>query len=111
VGFGEGRWPSPNCSHFRFFTTAYEIIKRKHTTFYAIGLGYIAEAVLRNRRTVLTMSTALTGQCCVDGIAISLRTNLGRSGTIEILHLPISAEEHATFQHSAQALKDRLSQL
>jgi L-lactate dehydrogenase len=94
-------------------TAAYEIIKRKHATYYAIGLGLltIVEAILRDQRTVLTVSTPMIGQYGVEGIAISLPTIVGGGGAIEILNLPISAEEHAAFQHSAQTLKDRLAQL
>jgi L-lactate dehydrogenase len=94
-------------------TAAYEIIKRKHATYYAIGLGLltIVEAVLRDQRTVLTVSTPMTGQYGVEGIAISLPTIVGRGGAVEILDLPISAEERAAFQHSAQTIKDRLAQL
>jgi L-lactate dehydrogenase len=94
-------------------TAAYEIIKRKHATYYAIGLGLltIVEAILRDQRTVLTVSTPMIGQYGVEGLAISLPTIVGGGGAIEILNLPISAEEHAAFQHSAQTLKDRLAQL
>jgi L-lactate dehydrogenase len=94
-------------------TAAYEIIKRKHATYYAIGLGLltIVEAVLRDQRTVLTVSTPMTGQYGVEGIAISLPTIVGRGGAVEILDLPMSADERAAFQHSAQTLKDRLAQL
>src|SRR5262245_59758077 len=94
-------------------TAAYEIIKRKHATYYTIGLGLltIVEAVLRDQRTVLTVSTPMSGQYGVEGIAISLPTIVGRRGAVEILDLPISTEEHAAFQHSAQTLKDRLAQL
>jgi len=94
-------------------TAAYEIIKRKHATYYAIGLGLltIVEAVLRDQRTVLTVSTPLRGSYGVEGIAISLPTIVGRNGAVEILDLPISDSERAAFQHSAQTLKDRLAQI
>jgi L-lactate dehydrogenase len=94
-------------------TAAYEIIKRKHATYYAIGLGLltIVEAILRDQRTVLTVSTPMMGQYGVEGIAASLPTIVGRNGAIEILNLPISTDERSTFQHSAQTLKDRLAQL
>jgi L-lactate dehydrogenase len=94
-------------------TAAYEIIKRKQATYYAIGLGLLAivEAVLRDQRTVLTVSTPLSGQYGVVGIALSLPTIVGRGGAIEILDLPISVEERAGFQLSAQTLKDRLAQI
>jgi L-lactate dehydrogenase len=68
-------------------TAAYEIIKRKHATYYAIGLGLLAivEAVLRDQHTVLTVCSPLHGQYGVDGIAISLPTIVGRNGIEEVL--------------------------
>ena len=94
-------------------TAAYEIIKRKKATYYAIGLGLltIVEAILRDQHTVLTVSSPLAGQYGVDDIAISLPTIVGRRGAEEMLDLPISAEEQAAFQRSAQTLKERLAQL
>ncbi len=94
-------------------SAAYEIIKRKRATYYAIGLGLltIVEAVLRDQHTVLTVSSPLHGHHGVDGIAISLPTIVGRRGVEEVLTLPLSAEEDAAFRHSAQVLKDRLAQV
>jgi L-lactate dehydrogenase len=94
-------------------TAAYEIIKRKKATYYAIGLGLltIVEAVLRDQNTVLTVCSPLQGQYGVDGIAISLPTIVGRNGIEEVLNLPISEEEAKAFQQSAQTLKERLAQL
>ncbi|MBK9941469.1 MAG: L-lactate dehydrogenase [Kouleothrix sp.] len=94
-------------------TAAYEIIKRKHATYYAIGLGLLAivEAVLRDQHTVLTVCSPLHGQYGVDGIAISLPTIVGRNGIEEVLNLPISAEEQEAFRSSAQTLQTRLAQL
>ncbi|MFL5805464.1 MAG: L-lactate dehydrogenase [Roseiflexaceae bacterium] len=94
-------------------TAAYEIIKRKHATYYAIGLGLLAivEAILSDQRTILTVSTPMSGQYGVEGIAISLPTIVGRHGAAEILDLPIDEDERVAFQNSAQTLKDRLAQL
>jgi L-lactate dehydrogenase len=94
-------------------TAAYEIIKRKNATYYAIGLSLLAivEAIVRDQHTVLTVSSPLQGQHGVAGIAISLPTIVGRAGIEEVLALPISAEEQAAFQRSAQTLKERLAQL
>jgi len=92
---------------------AYEIIRRKRATYYAIGLGLltIVEAVLRDQRTVLTVSTPMAGQYGVRDISISLPTIVGRGGAEEVLNLVIAPEEEQAFRHSAQVLHDRLSQL
>jgi len=94
-------------------TAAYEIIKRKHATYYAIGLGLltIVEAILRDQRTVLTVSTLPGGQYGVEGIAIGLPTIIGRRGVEAVLDLPIGDDERAALQNSAQTLKERLAQI
>ncbi|MCS6888197.1 L-lactate dehydrogenase [Chloroflexus sp.] len=90
---------------------AYEIIKRKRATYYAIGLGLlsIAEAVLRDQHTVMTISSLMTGQYGVADIAISLPTIVGRDGAEEVLNLPLSEQEIALFQRSAAILKENLA--
>ncbi len=91
-------------------TAAYEIIKRKNATYYAIGLGLlsIAEAVLRDQRTVMTVSTPLDGQYGVSGMALSLPTVVGADGVIEVLPIQLSEQEQQQFRHSADTLKGLL---
>ncbi len=90
-------------------TAAYEIIKRKRATYYAIGLGLltIVEAVLRDQHTVLTISSPMYGQYGVHDISISLPTIVGRRGVEEVLTLPLSNEEIAAFQASAALLREQ----
>ena len=88
-------------------TAAYEIIKRKKATYYAIGLGLltIVDTILKDRRSILTVSTPLTGQFGVNDMAISLPSVVGREGMLEVLNIPLDEGEIARFQQSAQALK------
>jgi L-lactate dehydrogenase len=92
---------------------AYEIIQRKSATYYAIGLGLltVVEAILRDQHTVLTVASPMQGQYGVTDIAISLPTIVGRNGIAEVLNLPLSDRERIAFQHSAETLRERLSQL
>ncbi len=92
---------------------AYEIIKRKKATYYAIGLGLLAivEAILRDQHTVMTVSSPLSGEYGVSDISISMPAIVGRMGVEEVLCLPLSEGELSAFQASAQTLKERLSQL
>ncbi len=94
-------------------TAAYEIIKRKQATYYAIGLGLLTlvEAIVRNQRTVLTVSTPVRGTYGVTDIALSLPTIVGRQGAIEVLDLDLDAAEQAGFAASAQTLRDKLAQV
>jgi L-lactate dehydrogenase len=92
---------------------AYAIIERKGATYYAIGLGLLAvvEAILRNQRSVLTVSSLMAGQYGVSDICISLPTIVGSGGAEEVLLLKISPEEEDAFRRSATTLKDRLAQV
>ena len=94
-------------------TAAYEIIKRKQATYYAIGLGLLAivEAVLRDQRTVHTVSTPLTGQYGVTDIALSLPAIVGADGAHEVLPVELNAKEQQQFQHSGNTLKEMLQQV
>ncbi|MGO8873833.1 MAG: L-lactate dehydrogenase [Acidimicrobiales bacterium] len=89
---------------------AYEIIERKRSTYYAIGLGLrtIVEAVLRDQRTVLTVCTPMRGTFGVDGIALSLPTLVGHGGAENVLEIPMSTDEIAAFRQSGEILKAQL---
>ncbi len=92
---------------------AYEIIKRKGATHYAIGLGLlsIVEAILGNYRSVLSISTLMTGQYGVEDICLSLPCVVGVNGVEEILTLSMSEEEKKGFRSSAAKLKTTLESL
>ena len=92
-------------------TAAYEIIERKQSTYYAIGLGLraIVEAVLRDQNTVLTVSTPMRGAFGVEGIALSLPTVVGHGGAELVLEIPMSPAEVAAFRHSAETLRAQLA--
>lgn len=89
---------------------AYEIIKRKGATYYAIGLGLlsIVEAILGNFRSVLSVSTLMTGQYGISDICLSLPSVVGENGVEEILTLSMSREEEEGFRASAFKLKNTL---
>ncbi|MFO0893266.1 MAG: L-lactate dehydrogenase [Isosphaeraceae bacterium] len=86
---------------------AYEIIQRKKSTYYAIGLGLrtIVEAVLRDQKSVLTVSTPLRGSFGVEGMALSLPTIVGHGGAEKVLEIPMSGEEAEAFRRSGEILK------
>jgi L-lactate dehydrogenase len=92
---------------------AYEIIKRKGATYYAIGLGLLAivEAILGDYRTVLSVSTLMTGQYGIRDMCLSLPCVVGADGVEEILTLNLSPEEEAGFKASADKLKATLHTL
>jgi L-lactate dehydrogenase len=90
-------------------TAAYEIISRKGSTYYAIGLGLlsIVEAVLRDTHTVLTVSSPLTGQYGVNGMSLSLPSIVGRRGVECVLEVDLDDVELEGFRRSAGLLEER----
>lgn len=92
---------------------AYEIVKRKHSTYYAIGLGLksIVRAILRDQKTVLTVSVPLQGSYGVEGIALSLPAVIGTQGAEHLLELPLNEAETKAFRESGQTLKERYAKV
>ena len=92
---------------------AYEIIRRKGATYYAIGLGLVSivEAILGNFRSVLSISTLMTGQYGVDNICLSLPCVIGTHGVEEVLILPMNKEEEDGFRASAKKLNLTLQEI
>ena len=92
---------------------AYEIIRRKGSTYYAIGLGLlsIVAAILGDYRRVVSVSTLMTGQYGVGEMCLSLPCVVGANGVEEILTLNLDPAEEAGFRASAAKLKSTLQLL
>lgn len=89
---------------------AYEIIKRKRATYFAIGAAtaLIAEAVLRDQRTVLPVSVPLQGQYGLRDISLSLPCILGREGVMRILEPDLIPSERKALEASASVIRRAL---
>jgi L-lactate dehydrogenase len=92
---------------------AYEIIKRKGATYYAIGLGLVAivESLLGDYRRVLSVSTLMEGQHGVRDMCLSLPCVVGARGIEEVLALTLNNDEETGFRTSADKLKLTLASL
>ena len=85
---------------------AYKVIAGKGATNYAIGLSgaRIVEALLRGDNAVLPVSTVLSGQYGISGVALSLPSVVGRGGVHRVLETPMNDGELAALRHSADTL-------
>jgi len=94
----------------RVKSAAYEIIRLKGATYYAIALGTtrMIEAVLRDQNTVVTASTLLHGEYGIEDVCMSVPVVLGRSGARMAIEMPISDEEKDALKRSAGVLRDVL---
>ncbi|WP_433874719.1 L-lactate dehydrogenase [Sinomonas atrocyanea] len=88
-------------------TAAYRVIEGKGATNYAIGLSAarIVEAVLGREDAVLPVSTVLSGQYDIDGVALSLPSVVGAGGVRRVLEVPMDDGELARLARSAEALR------
>lgn len=89
---------------------AYAVIAGKGATYYAIasGLMRIVEGVLRDQKTVLTVSNpvgAAQGLPEAEGVWLSLPRVIGRAGVEATLTPPMSADERAALLRSAEVLR------
>ncbi len=92
---------------------AYEIIKRKGATYYAVaaGLVRIAEAILRDQNTVLSLSSLIEDFYGIDDVCLSLPTVVSRRGIERVLRLELSPQEARGVRKSAEVLRQTIRSL
>lgn len=86
---------------------AYGIIERKGATYYAVatGLVRICEAILRDQKSVLTVSSLLDGPYGLRDVCLSVPCVLGRGGVERVVHLDLAPAERDALQRSAAILR------
>lgn len=87
---------------------AYEVIRMKGATCYAIALtlAKITEAVLKDSRTVFSVSTYLDGQYGIYDVYLGAPAIVGRGGVVRTLEIPLSREELEQLHESARLVKE-----
>lgn len=92
---------------------AYEILKRKGATYYAVaaGLVRICEAILRDQNTVLSVSSRLDGLYRITGVALSLPSVVNHKGIARVLALDLSPDEVTGLRGSAEVLRKVIHEL
>lgn len=86
---------------------AYRVIDMKGATNHAIALAVrrIAQAILRDERSILTVSSLLTGEYGISGVCLSLPCVIGRRGVERVIPVKLSADEELTLRHSAEVIR------
>ncbi|XP_004683053.1 PREDICTED: L-lactate dehydrogenase C chain isoform X2 [Condylura cristata] len=93
--------------HKQVVESAYEIIKRKGYTSWAIGLSVtdLAESILKNLRRVHPVSTIIKGLYGIkEEIFLSVPCILGRNGVSDIVKIKLNTEEEDLFKKSATTI-------
>ena len=92
---------------------AYRVIEGKGATNYAIGLAgvRIAEAVLKDQQSVLSVSTVLEDYYGVSGVALSVPSVVGGTGVGQRLRIPMGEPEKEQLRASAETMRGSLRDL
>jgi len=92
---------------------AYRIIERKGATYYAVaaGLMRITQAILRNQRTVLSVSSLVRDYHGLNDVCFSLPTVIDRGGVEQVIRLELDSGEIEKLRHSAQILRKTIASL
>lgn len=93
--------------------SAYHIIESKGATNYAVSLALerITGAILRNERSVLTVSTLNHGEYGLEDVCLSLPCVVDSNGVAQVLCMDLDKKEEENLQHSARVLKNAISQV
>ena len=91
----------------------YRIVLGKGYTSFGIATAVvrICEAIVRNERVILPVSTLLTGQFDISDLYMSLPCLLGARGVERILLPELSDDEEAALRRSATVLRQALAKL
>ena len=92
--------------------SAYEIINRKGATYYGIAMSVkrICEAIVRDEKSILPVSSYLDGQFGIYGISLSMPAIVGRNGVEALVPIQLSEEEQNKLKESADTLKKAISE-
>lgn len=86
---------------------AYEIISAKGATYYAVALAVlrIVESIMRDERSILTVSSVLDGPYGLTGVSLSVPTVVYQEGVDRVVELPLAEDELILLKKSSDTLK------
>ncbi len=88
--------------------SAYEIIQKKRATYYGIAMSVkrCCEAIVRDEKSVLPVSSLMYGVHDIEGLCLSMPAIVGASGVECLVPVDLNEEEFAAVKKSAAALKE-----
>ena len=87
--------------------SAYEIIAKKHATYYGIAMSVkrICEAIVRDEKSILPISSMMHGEYGISDVALSMPAIVGKDGIETRVPISLNGEEEAKLKDSADTLK------
>lgn len=88
--------------------SAYEIIERKHATYYGIAMAVkrICEAIVRNEKSILPVSSLMTGEYDLNDVVLSIPSVVGEIGVEKVVPIGLNDDELSELRKSADILKN-----
>lgn len=88
--------------------SAYEIIERKHATYHGIAMAVkrICEAIVRNEKSILPVSSLMTGEYGLNDVVLSIPAVVDETGVQKVIPIELNDEELTKLKDSANILKD-----
>ena len=93
---------------------AYEIIKRKHATYYGVGMALvrITRAIFDNENRIIPISVLNDGTYdCDNDVYIGLPAVINRKGVHHVVKLQLSEDEKHKLRRSASILRENLDSI
>ena len=87
--------------------SAYEIIEKKKATYYGIAMSVkrICEAIVRDEKSVLPVSSIQNDNYGINDIALSMPAIVGKNGVECLVPIKLNDSEEAALKKSAETLK------
>lgn len=87
--------------------SAYEIIKRKKATYFGVAMAVkrICEAIVRDEKSILAVSTWMSGQHGINDVVLSMPCIVGKDGIETQVPISLNKEETDALKKSAETLK------
>ncbi|MCI9136221.1 MAG: L-lactate dehydrogenase [Lachnospiraceae bacterium] len=93
--------------------SAYEIIAKKHATYYGIAMAVrrICECIVRDEKSILPISSIQHGNYGIHEIALSMPAIVGVNGVETHVPISLNAEETKSLLYSAETLENMIQEL
>ena len=90
--------------------SAYEIIAKKRATYYGVAMAVkrICEAIIRDEKSILPISSLMHGEFGIDDVVLSMPSIVGANGIETKVPISLSEDEEINLKKSADTLRSIL---
>ena len=99
--------------HYDHVNSAYEIIEKKHATYYGIAMVVkrLCQAIVLDEKSIFPVSISMQGEYGVEGVVLSMPAILGEEGVECSMPISLDEKEVAKLHESADTLRETMDSL